>query len=235
MPRTFLPFFFLALLGLSLTSPIPLHAWELRSDQLVPVRISAGIEPEPPQPEADLQGNGRLESLVLTNGHLEIMTAGQILWQSPNEWEVVQAVFADLNRDGSLEATLLVWRPFRPWPVDRWLPHGGRIATFHDPEGYSCQIILIGWRNGQYREMWAGSALAEPVTSFAAADLNQDGAQELVTLENDYRDPRSAPARDLKIWQWNGFGFTEVSKLNGTFSKMRLARTGDNRILILIP
>jgi hypothetical protein len=235
MPRTLFPLYFLALLSLSLTSPIPLHAWELESGRLVPVIISAGIKSDSQQQEADLAGNGKLESLVLTNGHLDIMTAGKIVWQSPNEWEVIQAVFADLNRDGSIEATLLVWRPFRPWPVDRWLPHGGRIATFHNKAGYSCQIILIGWKNGQYREMWAGSALAEPVTSLAAADLNNDGVQELVTLDNDYGDPRSAPARYLKIWQWNGFGFTIVSKLSVTISKMTLARTSDNRILILVP
>ena len=235
MPRKLLPFLLLALISLSQTSPIPLHAWELGSAQFVPVTVPAGIKYIPPRTEADLDKNGTLESLKITDGRLTIISAGMIVWQSPKEWNVVQAEFTNLNRDGAIEATLLVWRPFRSWPVDQWLPHGGRIASFHDEEGYSCQIILIGWENGQYREMWAGSALAEPVTFFAAADLDNGGAQELVTLENEYSDPRSAPARDLKVWEWNGFGFTVVTKIRGSFSKMALAQTSVGRILILVP
>ena len=222
-------------MSLSLTSPIPLHAWDLESTHLVRSSIPAGIKPTPVQMDEDLDENGAPEHLVLTSGHLKITTADKVVWQSPEEWNVVQAEFTDLNRDGAMEATLLVWRPFHPWPVDQWLPHGGRIAGFHDADGYSCQIILVGWGDGQYREKWAGSALVDPVTSFAVADLDQDGTQELVTLENEYADPRSAPARDLIIWKWNGFGFTIVSKINGTFSKMALVQANDGRTLILVP
>ena len=100
----------------------------------------------------------------------------------------LQAQISDLNRDGGPEATLLVWRPFQPWPVDQWLPHGGRIESFHDDQGNSCHIILIGWRGSAYGELWAGSALAGPVRSFAAADLNGDGSQELLTLEGSYAE-----------------------------------------------
>lgn len=235
MPRTLFPLFLLALMSLSLTSPMPLQAVEMESGRLVRSAIPAGIIPTAVQMDEDLDGNGTPEQLMLSNGHLEIMTTGKIVWQSPEEWNVVQAEFSDLNRDDAMEATLLVWRPFRSWPVDQWLPHGGRIASFHNADGYSCQIILIGWGDGQYREKWAGSALANPLTSFAAADLDNDGTQELVTLENEYADPRSAPARDLKIWKWNGFGFTIVTKMDGTFSKMALVQARNGRTLILVP
>jgi hypothetical protein len=235
MHRKFLPQLLLALITLLLTSPIPLHAWELAGTRLVPETIAVGIKHIHPRVEADLDGNTTPETLKLTEGVLDILSAGKTAWQSPKEWNVVQAEFADLNRDGAFEVTLLVWRPFRSWPVDKWLPNGGRIASFHDADRYSCQIILIGWRNGQYREMWAGSALAEPIKSFAAADINGDGVQEMVTLENGYEDPRSATGETLKVWEWNGFGFTVVSKIVGAFSKMALVRASDGRILILIP
>ena len=68
--------------------------------------------------DEDLDENGAPEHLVLTSGHLKITTADKVVWQSPEEWNVVQAEFTDLNRDGAMEATLLVWRPSIP---GRWI------------------------------------------------------------------------------------------------------------------
>jgi hypothetical protein len=146
---------------------------------------------------------------------------------------VVQAQISDLNRDGRPEATLLVWRPFKPWPVDAWLPHGGRIQNFHDSRGASCHIILIGWKQGAFRELWAGSAMADPVKSFAAADLTGTGRQYLATLEGAYDDPLPAPARRIKIWEWNGFGFSIVNELEDSFRFMGIAQIHDRQVLIL--
>ena len=142
---------------------------------------------------------------------------------------------SDLNQDGRPEVVLLVWRLFKAWPVDQWLPSGGRINSFHDADNLSCHIILIGWHTGQFRERWAGSALAAPVKSFAIADLTGEGKQFLVTLESEYVDPPSAPARRLKVWEWNGFGFTIVSQKDGLFSHLAIVRAGDGRTFILVP
>ena len=133
----------------------------------------------------------------------------------------------------SPEATLLVWRPFKPWPVDTWLPHGGRISSFHDANGLSCHMILIGWKQDAFREVWAGSAMADPVDSFVAADLTGNGKQYLVTLEGKYDDVASAPARRLKVWEWNGFGFTVVNELEESFSLMSSAQIHNKQVLVL--
>jgi len=220
---------------LLLTSPVPLHALELGPTGLALVSLPAGGVSIRPPATADLDRDGLPESLLLANGQLTILAAGRSVWRSPASWTVVQAGITDLNHDGAPEAALLVWRPFRPWPVDRWLPHGGRIDSFHDNEGNSCHLILIGWRGSAYGELWAGSALAEPLRSFAVADLNGDNLPELVTLEGSYADSRTASARALKVWEWNGFGFTVVSALDGVFDKMALVRADTGRILILVP
>jgi hypothetical protein len=217
------------------TSPAPLRALSLTSSGLSVASLPSRTAPVISPAVADFNHDGLPENLVLAGGRLTIFSAGQPDWQSPNDWTVLQAGITDLNQDGTPEATLLVWRPFRPWPVDQWLPQGGRIANFHDAAGNSCQIILIGWRGSQFGELWAGSALAEPVRSFVVADLNGDTKQELVTLEGNYADSRSGPARALKVWEWNGFGFTVVSTIDGAFYKMALARATDGRILILVP
>jgi hypothetical protein len=148
---------------------------------------------------------------------------------------VQQALIADLNRDGLPEIVLLVWRPFKPWPIDAWLPSGGRIKNFHDSAGRSCHIILIGWAKNSFRERWAGSAMAEPIKTFAVTKLTGNETEFLVTLESSYDDPPSAPARQLKVWEWNGFGFTLVSKMTGSFSQLEIVRAGDGQSLILTP
>jgi hypothetical protein len=169
---------------------------------------------------ADLNGDGQLENLILENGETHIEQHGQAAWSSPAEWQVTQAQIGDLDRDGQPEVDLLVWRPFRPWPVDRFQPYGGRIDSFQDSQGRSCQVILIAWREGAYQERWAGSALAEPLLAFAAADLDGDGRQELVGLETSYNAPPSAAAAAISAWSWNGFGFSLLARQYGTFRQM---------------
>jgi hypothetical protein len=235
MSKTLFPLFILALVGMTLSSPMRLHAYELVNTQLTPVSVPVGLNTDILSTNPDLDRDGSPESLQLTSGRLAIISSGKIGWSSPKEWNVIQAGFTDLNGDGSNEVTLLVWRPFLPWPVDQWLRYGGRISNFQNIAGYSCQLILIGWKSGVYREIWAGSALAEPVAAFLAADLDHDGNQELVTLEKKYSDEQSSPARVLKAWKWNGFGFTLVSRVDGIITKMTLAQASDGHNLILVP
>ena len=235
MLRKHLTLVLLALVTALQSSPAPLFALRLGPSGLSPVALPAGNIPVPALVAADFKRDGSLESLQLQDGRLAILSGGRPVWQSPAGWTVVQAAITDLNQDGAPEATLLVWRPFRPWPVDQWLPHGGRIAGFQDAAGDSCQIILVGWRGSAYGELWAGSALAEPVRSFTATDLDGDHIQELVTLEGSYADPHSAPAYALQVWKWNGFGFTVVTSIAGTFYKMVLVQAMDGRNLILVP
>jgi hypothetical protein len=235
MLRKFFPIILLTLGLLLQTSPAPLRALDLGPASLVPISIPTRTAPVNPVIQADLDGNGTPETLALTGGRLSIISGGENVWQSPVEWQIIQAAISDLNHNGKPEVTLLLWRPFRPWPVDQWLPDGGRIAAFHNDEGQSCQIILIGWTRSGYNELWAGSAMADPITSFAVADLNGDNVQDLVALEGRYTDSISSPARTLKVWEWNGFGFTVVSSNNGRFSKITLVKANNGRILILVP
>jgi hypothetical protein len=235
MLRKFFPLLMLTLGTLLQAQPAPLRALGLEPAGLIPVSIPAGTAPVTPLTQADLDGTSPLETLSLNNNHLSIFSGSENVWQSPVSWQIVQAAISDLNHDGKPEVTLLLWRPFRPWPVDLWLPNGGRIAEFHNAEGQSCHIIMIGWTSGGYHEVWAGSAMADPIKSFAVVDLNSDNDQELVVLEGRYTDSQSAPARTLKVWEWNGFGFTIVSYIDGMFSNMTLVQANNRHILILVP
>jgi hypothetical protein len=137
-------------------------------------------------------------------------------------WTVSDALTTDLNHDGKKEATLVVWRAFEPWPIDAYIPFPGRIDGFHNREGRSCHLILISERGGEYDELWAGSALADPIHQIAVADLDGDGWQELIALEGRY-DDRLQTNTAITVWEWNGFGFSLRHRgPTGRFSRMHM-------------
>lgn len=124
----------------------------------------------------------------------------------PPEWTVTAAALADATNDGSPEWVLLVWRPWRDWPIQRWSSAPSPIADFHDAAGNSCHLILLDARDGH--EMWAGSALPAPFLALAVGDVDGDPGNEVVTLEGDYATGGDGPASRVNVWRWNGFGFT---------------------------
>lgn len=209
----------------------PVHVWEYSNEGFQSITRPARLESVPKISAADINGDAIEECLFLQNGALWIGPAPcneappqNANWQSPAGWQVRQAIFADLNRDGQNEAVLLVWRPHKPWPVDRYLPRGGRIESFQNAAGQSCHLVLIGAKNGQkLRELWAGSALANPLESFIAADLDNDGFQELAALEGDYAREKEVTA--LTAWEWNGFGFTLLTRVDGYFKRLEVRAT----------
>jgi len=186
-----------------------LMRWEWRNGNFIPVNPQPSI-PARPLREADLNSDGKIEWVVFAGNRVFLQGAPGTLWSSPPEWKIEQAQITDLDHDGLPELTLLVWRTFAPWPIDSFLPHGGRIGDFHDAQNQSCHIILIGWRQGAFRELWAGSALAEPVLNFNANDWNGDGRQELMSIETGYDQPSQGKA--LSLWEWNGFGFSLLGR-----------------------
>ncbi len=161
--------------------------------------------------QADLNGDGKDECIGLREGSVQINNcAEETLWQSPSGWNVKEALISDLNRDGQNELTLLVWRPFQPWPIDRDDPTHSRIKDFRDFKNQSCHVILIHWTQGNFYELWAGSAMVRPVSQLHAVDVDTDGGQELVALEGYYNSPFSGGV--LTVWRWRGFGFVLVDK-----------------------
>jgi len=222
----------ISLLALILVSPVNVRFWVYQSEAFIPARWIQRLTLNKLSMQADFDQDGQKECLKL-NGGQTFLTKSSILrnscgsvandlllWQSPVQWYIKQAEITDLNRDGHFEITLLVWRKFLPWPIDKDNPGNSRIKDFHNAAGLSCHLILIGWKQGKYREVWAGSALAEPLDAFSSADINQDGYEELIATEHNYDDPFWKPATSLSAWEWNGFGFTRLTRINGIYNQL---------------
>ena len=219
-------------------SPVSISVFQYCNHELVRKAITQNYDPVTYPSHADLNLDGEADHLRLSSSGVQLLseqpnhTAPTILWQSPPDWQIAQAAITDLNRDGKPEMTLLVWRPFRPLPIDTYLPVAQSHTDFQNEDGKSCQIILIGWKNNRFKELWAGSALAEPVASFAAVDLDGDGLQELITLDGRYEDSRKQPAHSLSVWQWNSFGFSLQDREPGSFNTLVVLSAADGNAIV---
>lgn len=150
----------------------------------------------------------------------------------PADWRITASVLADVTGDSVSEWALVVWRPWRDWPIQRWSSVPSPIVAFHDAAGQSCHLILLDPSNG--REIWAGSALPAPLMALAAGDVDGDGRNEVVTLEGDYATGRACRTTRVDIWRWNGFGFTlEFRSPPGDFCQLCLTDADNNGILDL--
>ena len=148
----------------------------------------------------------------------------------PPAWHVTASTLADVTNDGSPEWVLVVWRPWRDWPIQRWVSAPSPIAGFHDAAGDSCHLVLLDPHDS--REIWAGSALPAPLLALAVGDVDGDGRNEVVTLEGEYATGRAGPATHVDVWRWNGFGFTlEYRSPPGSFRALGLTYVDNDCIL----
>ncbi len=208
--------------SLLLLSPIRARAYLFSDGEWHSTTFNTDSQYLTPLAEADLDGNGIPEKIILNNDRAFIETNGENVWENPSGWKVIQAQIGDLNHDDKPELILLIRRAFRPWPVDKWLPYGGRIDDFQDSSGMGCHIILIGWQGERYKEIWAGSSMAQPALAIGAADFDQDGQVELVTMEGIYDDKSTYPGKAIKLWEWNGFGFSLLTSLPGNYNNFMI-------------
>jgi len=223
----------ISLCALGLLSPIPVHAWQWETGAWARLRHFESVQNIYPPTDFDLDGDGFPELIRLEDRRASIWQGNDLRWESPPGWQVEQVLGADLTHDQVLELVLLVWRPFSPWPIDRYIPNPGRIQDFQNAEGLSCHLILIGWERGMYRERWAGSSLARPLRAIAAVDLNADGWLELAGIETGYHSAPSAGAESISAWQWNGFGFTLMDRQEAVIRRSAVVYTKSGHGIVL--
>jgi hypothetical protein len=131
----------------------------------------------------DLTGDGVLEQVRLVGEQVIVYHDGAEVWRGLPEWRVADLALGDPNDDGRGEMLLALWKP----------DAGGTLLS---------HPFIVGYRGGAYRVLWGGSAATDPIYEVELGDVDGDGVQELIVLEE--RDG----GRALTVWRWHGWGFS---------------------------
>ena len=135
--------------------------------------------------QIDLTGDGIPEKVRRSGEQVFIYRAGTEVWRGDADWQVTDLALGDPNDDGRGEVILALWKP--------------------DEEGnLQSHPFIIGYRRGIYRDIWGGSAVAAPIYEVELGDIDGDGAQELMVLEQ----AGAGDLRTLSVWDWHGWGFS---------------------------
>lgn len=139
----------------------------------------------------DLQGDGSPERVTIRDGQLTIWNGVHALYQTDPDYHFTEAHMGDPNRDGRFEIMALMLRHDAP----------GAPVTTHP--------WVIGYRGGEFRTLWGGSATHSAVSALTLADLDGDHQEELITIER----PRGALPCDQRseivILAWGGWNFIQ--------------------------
>lgn len=135
--------------------------------------------------QIDLDGDRQPEEVRLANFRVSIRVHGRLDWQSPPEWRVLDLALGDPDGDGRGDLVLAMEK----------LDKKGVIQS---------HPFVIGYRGGVYRTVWGGSPVRDPVKEVELADVNGDGQDELLVLEED----RGGKGRAITVWRWHGWGFS---------------------------
>lgn len=170
-------------------------------------------EQESSSDEVDLDGDGRMERVSLRAGGVQISGGSLPAWQSPTDWQVTDLALGDPNQDGRQELLMAVRKPDRSGVV---LSHP----------------FVFGYRQGEYRLLWGGSAVSDPILEVELGDTDGDGQQELIVLEELHGDQ----GRAVSVWRWHGWGFSQVWRSPpDVYERLRLGTDPqDGRRLIFI-
>jgi hypothetical protein len=172
----------------------------------------------------DLTGDGipelvRRKGTALIVHHLAPDGEYREVWRTPEAWHVVDAALGDPNDNGRFEMMVAFWRD--------------------DPDSTPrSHPFIVGYREDSYREVWGGSPVAEPIHELALADLDGDGAEDLIVLDvarDAVLGSDSEGARTVSVWRWHGWGFSLMWRsAPGHYRDLVVLSDGDLHSIILV-
>lgn len=145
--------------------------------------------------------------ILLTGRKVLVRQQGEIVWSSPEEVKVQEALWADVDNDGEEELVLLCWKigrygKNRPFWVEK------------DEKKWSQHLFVYEYEQGTVQSKWMSSYLGFEVDSIA---VNGKEAPASCLYFTD---------REGKIssWRWDSWGFTRQE------TEVSFAVFGDNLI-----
>jgi len=161
--------------------------------------------------EADLDGDGRFERVVLDPDRPRTLTVSQsgvvVASDVPARWKPWKLALADVDGDGRIEIAVGVYKPTR-----------------HIPRPHNC-LFVYSFADRNIVPHWLGSSLSRPFTDFLFAPPSTSrGPWPLYAIE-------AAPGgrSALAEYRWNGFGFT-LDRRRGSWRSARLVKASEREV-----
>lgn len=153
--------------------------------------------------EIDLTGDGKPEKILRQAGSVIVFQDGKEVWRTPQSWRVVDLALGDPDMDGRQEMLLAFWKP-----------DALGVLRSHP--------FIVGYRGGTYQETWGGSGVSDPILEVELGDVDNDGIEELVVLEQ-----RANKLRAVTVWDWHGWGFSlKWRSPEGNYQDLLVNRNG---------
>jgi poly-gamma-glutamate synthesis protein (capsule biosynthesis protein) len=174
----------------------------------------------------DLDNDSVQETYSLERGQLSITEDLKIIWKSSDDWWIDDFALADSNNDGVLDINLSLWKSgdfgtSKPF----WIKENDMSVKNH--------FFVYDLVNGAMKSIWGSSNLSVPNCEFKIADINEDGENELITIEGDYSQKSLCSGDYVAVWKWSGWGFSnDWRSEKGDFSNLEIEKI-DNRAYII--
>lgn len=132
----------------------------------------------------DVDNDGNAENITLSNRKMTVRRNDKIIWESNNDWKVVDFLIGDINKDAKDEFLLLVWKR----------GSYGEYTPFWDENdrAYSQHIFIFQWTDERLDPIWMSSKLIPQVKSW---NLMEDDEIYIITDSDEET-----------IWIWGKWG-----------------------------
>ena len=125
----------------------------------------------------------------------------EIIWTSDPEWQVEKVAVGDVNYDDQEDLTMIVWKkgnygPDKPF----WVEENDMSLGNH--------LFVYTFENSEFKPLWQSSGINKPNIDLWVVDIDNNGRNELVVLEDD--DSDLGQAEYVAVWQWDDWGFSNV-------------------------
>ncbi len=162
--------------------------------------------------KVDLDRDGKSETLILDAKRektLAIYQGKTKVWSGiPRVLKPWKMITGDVDGDGKLDILFGVHKSTRFMPFD-----------------HNC-LFIWGFDGKQATKKWLGSSLSKPFSDFLAFDIDGDGEDELIALEQ-----KQSGKKCIVVYSWIGFGFASDWQ-SGDWKKAKLQRAEKNKIIV---